>query len=146
MKPQKAGPQMRPICSLVRWNAAERSASMSPRIANTIEVVSRDRQLATKRRRTFMVLLLQGLRTVSSRVSAPPSQRSAIPSKQERHSSRPATRLMSGRTSSWPVASSRSTRSQIGQLWLKLPCSVTLFCTSGSIEKSERLRPPADLA
>ena len=57
VKPQKAGPQMRPICSFVRWKAADRSASMSPRMANTIEVVSSDRQLATKRRRTFMFVL-----------------------------------------------------------------------------------------
>ena len=54
VKPQKAGPQMRPICSLVRWNAPERSPSMSPRMAKTIEVVRRDRQLATNRRRTFI--------------------------------------------------------------------------------------------
>src|SRR5262249_39838116 len=33
-----------------------------------------------------------------------------------------------------PDESSCSTRSQIGQLWLKLPCKRRFFCTSGSSE------------
>ena len=44
-------------------------------------------------------------------------------------------------TSSAPVASRRITRSQIGQLWLKLPWSVMFFCTSGSSEKPQGAGP-----
>src|SRR5258708_5101943 len=47
VNPQNAGPQTSPICSLVRWNAELSEDSTSPRMANTMDVVSRERQLVT---------------------------------------------------------------------------------------------------
>ena len=44
---QKAGLKTSPICSLVMWNAWLSGPAMSPRMANTIEAVAIDRQLAT---------------------------------------------------------------------------------------------------
>ncbi len=45
---QNAGLKINPSCSLVRWNTRERSPAISPRIANTIDVVTSEMQLATK--------------------------------------------------------------------------------------------------
>src|SRR5688572_20016942 len=45
---QKAGLKIRPICSLVNRNAALMAGATSPRMANTIDVVTSDTQLATK--------------------------------------------------------------------------------------------------
>src|SRR4030095_13119465 len=53
VNPQNAGPQIRPICSLDRWNAELMFPSMSPRMTNTIEVVSNERQLAMNSRFLF---------------------------------------------------------------------------------------------
>ncbi len=45
---QNAGLKISPICSFVIWNAVLIGPATSPRIANTIEVVTSDTQLATK--------------------------------------------------------------------------------------------------
>ena len=44
---QNAGLKINPICSLVNWNALLIGPATSPRIANTMEVVTSDTQLAT---------------------------------------------------------------------------------------------------
>src|SRR5260370_38940538 len=54
VNPQKAGPQINPICSLVKWNAALNDDSTSPRMAKTMDVVSSDRQLVTNSLCLFM--------------------------------------------------------------------------------------------
>src|SRR3954452_10279279 len=50
-----------------------------------------------------------------------------------------------GCTFSLPVASKSITFSHIGQLWLKLPCRVTFFCTKGSSEKPQGCGPQPTL-
>src|SRR4029078_400683 len=45
---QKAGLKISPICSFVIRNAALMAGATSPRMANTIDVVTSDTQLATK--------------------------------------------------------------------------------------------------
>jgi hypothetical protein len=54
VKAQNAGLKISPICSLVNWNAALSAGAISPRMANTIEVVTSDTQLATKSFCLFM--------------------------------------------------------------------------------------------
>ena len=56
-----------------------------------------------------------------------------MPLKHDSQSISGATRLTSGETSSCPLAIMARTRSQIGQLCEKLPCSRTFFCTIGSM-------------
>src|SRR6188768_4508734 len=51
---QNAGLQIRPICWAESWKAALIAGSMSPRIAKTIDVVTREMQLATNSRDVFM--------------------------------------------------------------------------------------------
>ena len=48
---------------------------------------------------------------------------------------------MMGLTSSLPLGNNAITRFPSGQLWLKLPCSVIFFCTSGSSEKPSGCGP-----
>src|SRR2546425_13348831 len=65
---QNAGLQIVAICSFVSWNAILMAASTSPRIANTIDVVTSDTQLATKSLCLFMAASFYMLRAMNRRL------------------------------------------------------------------------------
>ena len=65
VKAQKAGLNTRPSCSFVSWKAPLIGPATSPRMANTIEVVTSDTQLATN----SLCLFMPGLRCAADLIT-----------------------------------------------------------------------------
>src|SRR5512134_2206830 len=63
---QNAGLKIRPICSFVMWNALLIGEAMSPRIANTIDVVTSDTQLTKNNFGLFITVSLPGYERADS--------------------------------------------------------------------------------
>src|SRR2546429_1605033 len=68
VKAQNAGLKINPICSFVIWKALLIGPATSPRMANTIEVVTSETQLATKSLCLFMAASFYMLRDMKIRL------------------------------------------------------------------------------